>query len=44
LICIVVGYAASWLFPAPQQVAGLTIYESQTAAAPVAAERLQPVD
>lgn len=26
-ICIVVGYAASWFFPAPQQLVGLTIYQ-----------------
>jgi Na+/proline symporter len=43
LICIVVGYAASWLFPPPKQLAGLTIYESK-AAAPVATERLQPIE
>jgi Na+/proline symporter len=44
LICIVVGYAASWLFPPPKQITGLTIYESKVAAVPVATERLQPIE
>jgi SSS family solute:Na+ symporter len=44
LICIVVGYAASWLFPPPQRIAGLTIYESRRASAAVPAERLQTTD
>ena len=38
MICIVVGYAASWFFPAPRLLAGLTIYEdkptSETVPAP----------
>jgi SSS family solute:Na+ symporter len=31
LICIVVGYAASYLFPPPANVAGLTIYDKKEA-------------
>jgi SSS family transporter len=29
LICIVVGYAASWFFPAPTQLEGLTIFDDE---------------
>jgi SSS family solute:Na+ symporter len=28
-VCIVVGYAASWFFPAPERLDGLTIYADQ---------------
>ena len=38
MLCIVIGYAASWFFPAPRLLAGLTIYEdkptSETVPAP----------
>jgi SSS family solute:Na+ symporter len=27
MVCIVVGYAASWLFPPPERLEGLTIYK-----------------
>lgn len=29
-VCIVVGYAASWLFPAPKTLEGLTIFKEDT--------------
>ncbi|MGH8196340.1 MAG: sodium:solute symporter [Woeseiaceae bacterium] len=32
LVCIVVGYLASWFFPPPNDLAGLTILEKRTAA------------
>jgi SSS family solute:Na+ symporter len=33
-VCIVVGYAASWLFPAPTSLHGLTIFEEDLAVEP----------
>ena len=38
LVCIVVGYVASWLFPPPQTIAGLTIYEPKPVAPQVVTE------
>jgi hypothetical protein len=32
LVCIVVGYLASWFFPPPSNLTGLTILEKRTAA------------
>ena len=36
-VCIVTGYAASWLFPAPGSLHGLTVYKQDAAANSVAA-------
>jgi Na+/proline symporter len=44
LICIVVGYAASWLFPPPKLLEGLTIYADKPKSGALASERLQPTD
>jgi SSS family transporter len=44
LICIVVGYLASWFFPPPRAIAGLTIYEQQPTSRPLASQRLNPTD
>jgi SSS family transporter len=36
LVCITVGYAASWLFPAPVSLTGLTVYKQDSTEQPPA--------